>query len=348
MRGNMKKIAQVIGSKRLTADVFMVAETVRKLNRRFSFDVIIPKDAEYREKLLGLGARVISFEKTEGLSARAVLGFKRYFCENRADIVHTFASAGARVGARLAGIKTCISSRGYNGKADNRLKKLVSPVYNAFTTLTLCTSKDIFDALVREGVRKDRIFPLLPSGISLEWGDRDGNSKSEDTLIVCPLPFYRGFGQKTVLRAFSALQKKLPSRLLFIGEGPEREECRLLAGRLGIGGRVDFLGNEMTTKVYNMKPALTVFTHEDSWELPFSVLDGVRTDIVASDIPENKELFSGRADFYLHGDEFSLERAIIRALLGRNSLVERKEAHITPLGAICEAYECIYTTLLSL
>ena len=344
----MKKIAQVIGSKRLTADVFTVAETVRKLNRRFSFDVIIPKDAEYREKLLGLGARVISFEETEGLSARAVLGFKRYFCENRADIVHTYASAGGRVGARLAGIKTCISSRGYNGKTDNRLKKLVSPIYNAFTTVTLCTSKYILDALVREGVRKDRIFPLLTSCISLERGDMDGESISEDRLIVCPLPFYRGFGQKTVLRAFSAVQKKRPSRLLFIGEGPEREECRLLAGRLGIGGRVDFLDNEMTTEVYNMKPALTVFTHEDSWELPFSVLEGVRTDIVASDIPENKELFSGTADFYLHGDEFSLERAMLRALSGNSRFGVRNEAYVTPLDAICEAYERIYTALISL
>ena len=348
MRGNMKKIAQVIGSKRLTADVLTVAETVRKLNRRFSFDVIIPKDAEYREEFSGIGARVISFEETQGLNARAVACFKRYFCENRADIVHTYASAGARVGARLAGIKTCISSRGFSRKGEDRLKRFASPIYNAFTTVTLCTSGSIFDALVNEGVRRDRIFPLLPSGIIRTGTVKSDKRNTEDTIIVCPLPFYRGFGQKTLLRAFSAVQKKRTSRLIFIGEGPEREECRLFASRLGIGGRVEFHGDETLTKVYNTKPSLTVFTHEESWELPRALLEGAKTPTVASDLAENKELFEDTAEFYLRGDEFSLERAMLRALSGADGFGAPRASVYTPLEAICEAHERIYTALLSL
>ena len=341
----MKKIAQVIGSKRLTAEVLAVAETVKNLNRRFSFDVIIPKDAEYRERFLGLGARVISLDGADEVSARAVRRFKRYFTENRADVVHTYASVGAKIGARLAGIKACISSRGFISKKEERLKRFSSPIYNAFTTLTICTSDSIFDALVREGVHRERILTLLPPGIVAN--SKMGDAQSEEGLIVCPLPFYRGFGQKTLLRAFARMHKSPSCRLAFVGDGPEKEDCRFLAGRLGIGGRVEFYTSEMLTKIYKMRPALSVFTQEESWELPCALLYGARTPTVSSDIPENKDLFGDASDFYLCGDVFSLERAITRCLAQRASPIPC-DSKFTPLGVICEAYERIYTALLSL
>ena len=345
----MKKIAQVIGSKRLTADVFTVAETVKNLNRRFFFDVIIPKDAEYRDILLGLGARVITLDATHEVNAKTILCFKRYFCENPADIVHTHVSAGARIGARLAGIKNCISSRGFNSGEPRPAKWITSPIYNIFTTATLCTSESSYDLLVREGVRRDRILPLLPYGAF--GGGKWAREKREEKeiLIVCPLPFYKGFGQKTLVRAFSKMQSKRPSRLVFVGEGPEKEECRLLAGRLGVGGRVDFRDDVMLTKVYNMKPTLTVFTQEEGWELPCALLGGARTSTVASDLPENKDLFSDTCEFYLRGDEFSLERAMLRSLSDGYAPDRTTEVDFeTPLGVICESHERIYEALLSL
>jgi N-acetyl-alpha-D-glucosaminyl L-malate synthase BshA len=45
-----------------------------------------------------------------------------------------------------------------------------------------------------------------------------------------------------VIRAFHLLQKKVPARLLMMGEGPEVEPARILAAELGIDERVRFLG----------------------------------------------------------------------------------------------------------
>jgi N-acetyl-alpha-D-glucosaminyl L-malate synthase BshA len=45
-----------------------------------------------------------------------------------------------------------------------------------------------------------------------------------------------------VIRTFHLLQKKLPARLLMMGEGPEVEPARSLAAELGIEERVRFLG----------------------------------------------------------------------------------------------------------
>ncbi len=344
----MKKIAQVIGSKRLTADVLAVAETVKNLSRRFSFDVIIPKDAEYRDRILGLGARVITLDTTREVNAKTILFFKRYFSENPADIVHTHVSAGARIGARLAGIKNCISSRGFNSGKPRRAKWITSPIYNIFTTATLCTSESFYDLLVREGVKRDRILPLLPYGAFGSAQAKRERCEEKEALIVCPLPFYRGFGHKTLIRAFSRMQEKHPSRLVFVGDGPEKEDCRLLVSRLGVGGRVDFYSSEMLTKVYNMKPSLTVFTQEEAWELPCALLGGAQTATVASDLPENKDLFIDTCEFYLSGDEFSLERAMLRGLSCDGASDVYDADFQTPLGLICDSHERIYTALLSL
>jgi N-acetyl-alpha-D-glucosaminyl L-malate synthase BshA len=46
-----------------------------------------------------------------------------------------------------------------------------------------------------------------------------------------------------VIKIFYEVQKEIPSKLLMIGEGPEREKAEILAKKLGIKDKVFFLGN---------------------------------------------------------------------------------------------------------
>jgi N-acetyl-alpha-D-glucosaminyl L-malate synthase BshA len=46
-----------------------------------------------------------------------------------------------------------------------------------------------------------------------------------------------------VIKIFNKIQKKIPSKLLMVGEGPEREKAELLCEELGIENKVIFLGN---------------------------------------------------------------------------------------------------------
>jgi N-acetyl-alpha-D-glucosaminyl L-malate synthase BshA len=46
-----------------------------------------------------------------------------------------------------------------------------------------------------------------------------------------------------VIKVFYEVQKEIPSKLLMIGEGPEREKAEILAKKLGIKDKVFFLGN---------------------------------------------------------------------------------------------------------
>jgi len=48
-----------------------------------------------------------------------------------------------------------------------------------------------------------------------------------------------------VIRIFNEVQKKIPSILLLIGDGPDRSQCEILCRELGIGDKVRFLGKQM-------------------------------------------------------------------------------------------------------
>ncbi len=348
MRGNMKKIAHVLGSRRITADVLTVLRVTESLCGRFSFDIILPNDAEYREIFLGCGARVIGVEGPDETSLASVSRFARYFSANPADIVHTHVSIAARVGARLAGIKRCISTRSFRSTATNKtVRRLIAPIYNAFTTATVCLFPTFHAALAEEGVRRERLISVLPCGELFGNYVKPCGCEGREPVILCPLPFFEGFGQKTLVRAFARLSASRKARLIFLGDGPLLKECRNLASRLGVGGRVEFLRENMLTKIYNINPSLLVFTHEESWELPPALLTDVRARILASDIPENREMLSGTCRFYLRGDEYSLERAIVSALTDEAN-AEVEDDFPSPLALISEGYEKLYSSLLSL
>lgn len=46
-----------------------------------------------------------------------------------------------------------------------------------------------------------------------------------------------------VIRIFNGIQKEIPSKLIMVGEGPEKEKAELLCEDLGISNKVVFLGN---------------------------------------------------------------------------------------------------------
>ncbi len=48
-----------------------------------------------------------------------------------------------------------------------------------------------------------------------------------------------------VIRVFAEVQKKIPSVLVLIGDGPERSQCEMLARELGLQEKVRFLGKQV-------------------------------------------------------------------------------------------------------
>ncbi|MBU2996725.1 N-acetyl-alpha-D-glucosaminyl L-malate synthase BshA [Cellulophaga baltica] len=67
---------------------------------------------------------------------------------------------------------------------------------------------------------------------------------NDDEKIITHISNFRKVKRiPDVIKIFNKVQKKIPAKLLMVGEGPEREKAELLCEELGIENKVLFLGN---------------------------------------------------------------------------------------------------------
>src|SRR5262249_53541757 len=70
------------------------------------------------------------------------------------------------------------------------------------------------------------------------WYRRDGDER----VLVHASNFRPVKRVADVVRAFAAIQRQLPARLLLVGDGPDREHALAVAADTGCLGRVEYLG----------------------------------------------------------------------------------------------------------
>ena len=68
-------------------------------------------------------------------------------------------------------------------------------------------------------------------------------ARDDERIITHISNFRRVKRIPDVIRVFYEIQRKIPARLMMVGEGPEKEKAELLCENLGIKDRVVFLGN---------------------------------------------------------------------------------------------------------
>jgi N-acetyl-alpha-D-glucosaminyl L-malate synthase BshA len=73
---------------------------------------------------------------------------------------------------------------------------------------------------------------------------RSDYAKPDEKILVHLSNFRPVKRVQDVIEIFYRVQKKIPSRLLMIGDGPERSRAEWLAVNKGIHGKVDFLGKQ--------------------------------------------------------------------------------------------------------
>jgi glycosyltransferase involved in cell wall biosynthesis len=104
----------------------------------------------------------------------------------------------------------------------------------------------------------------------------------------------------TLLRAFANLHPGPCLRL--VGDGPLRQDCERLAHELGIGDRVEFLGDR--DDIPRLLASSDVFVLASKYEmLPLSVLEAMRAGlpVIASDVGGMRETIVKRAFLYPAG-----------------------------------------------
>ena len=173
----------------------------------------------------------------------------------------------------------------------------------------------------------------------------------DDERIVCHVSNFRKVKRVgDVIRIFEKINKKVKSRLLLIGDGPERYNIELLCRELNIGDRVMMVGKIRDTgKLLSIADLFLLPSLTESFGLAALEAMGVGTPVISSNtggIPEvNKEGFSGflsevgdieemaKNGIYLLSDDKLLNQFKIQAL---------QQSKVFSLENVLPQYEQLY------
>ncbi len=103
--------------------------------------------------------------------------------------------------------------------------------------------------LTNYGIHKD--IEVIPNFVDTETYKRESSdvvrskfAPHHERIVVHVSNFRQVKRVPDVIRVFHEVLKKVPSRLLLVGDGPERSNCEVLVRELGIDGNVRFLGKQ--------------------------------------------------------------------------------------------------------
>jgi glycosyltransferase involved in cell wall biosynthesis len=227
------------------------------------------------------------------------------------------------------------------GKTDSRrsrdvprLMKRLFPLADEIVAPSTGVAEDV--AAVA-GIRRDRIAmiynpvfgPSLLNEAAAEINDpwlAEGNIP----VIVAAGKLKRQKDFPTLLRAFARIRKALPSRLIILGQGPERASLLELAEELGVAEDVAFPGQVRNPYVYYRRAACFVLSSE--WEgLPTVLIEAMACGcpVVSTACPSGPSeiLENGRFGSLVPvGDDRQLAKAVLETLADpppREKLIER-------------------------
>jgi N-acetyl-alpha-D-glucosaminyl L-malate synthase BshA len=121
-------------------------------------------------------------------------------------------------------------------------------------------------------------------------------SKNGEKIIVHTSNFRPLKRVDDCIRVFGEVRKKIPSKLLLIGDGPERSNCEYLAKDLGLHDDVTFYGNqESFVEILSVADLFLMPSQSESFGL--SALEGM-----ACGVPVVSSNAGGLPELNLHGE----------------------------------------------
>ena len=196
----------------------------------------------------------------------------------------------------------------------------------------LAISESTRDDLVRRGIARDRIS-VVRCGLeqSAYRVTRPPESRAEPVIVFLGrLRRYKG--AQHVLRALPRVLASIPDAVLHVaGDGPYRARLERLADRLGVAGRVRFLGalpHEGKVAALNGAQVAVAPSPKEGWGLTVIEANACAVPVVASRSPGLVEsVREGETGLLVpHGDAGALAEALVRLLSDRSERLRMAEA----------------------
>ncbi len=238
---------------------------------------------------LGVPVRSLSFSRTVPVYVPSMM----VTClKRRYDIVHTHligANVIAKPLAALCGVKIRINHDHCNDKDvdPRRWVPIADKISNRLSTHVIAVSQSIRDYLIeREGMPQDRVT-TIHNGIDLEvFRPRREQRAAARKRLDLPTDAFivAGIGRLSYQKNFSLLidvaaaviAQRPNAYFVIAGTGPEEQQLRDRAARLGIDQRVRFLG--YVADMPELYPAVDALLLTSRYEgLPITILEAMAT-----------------------------------------------------------------------
>jgi glycosyltransferase involved in cell wall biosynthesis len=255
--------------------------------------------------------------------------------QERPDLLHAHTSKAGTVGrlaARLTGVPAVFTAHSWAFSEGTSWKWKAVGVPMEFAAAYCCSkiinvSEANRQLARRYRVGRDKQLVTVHNGIP-DSGFRSEPGEDAECRIIMVARFAAQKDQLSLVRALAAVRS--PYRLLLVGDGPTRGAVEAETARLGMTGRVEFLGERLD--VPSLLASAHVFALATHYEgFPISILEAMRTGlpVVSTDVGGVSEAITDGVSGYLipHGDLDLLTRRLedlaaspaLRARLGAAS-----------------------------
>lgn len=250
---------------------------------------------EFAADVEALRVPVFVLHKQDGLDLSVIFRLARFLRQQNVTIVHTH-NPGPHIygllAAWLAGVPIRVHTKHGRNFPDDRKRVWINRILSWGTDMIVPVSDDA--GLVATDVERAN-----PQKIHRIWNGIDVNfympqhDPVEGPLVIGTVArLSPEKDQKTMLAAFRHVLDEIPdAHLIVAGDGPCAAELREEAARLGLNGRVDFLGQ--CANIPEVLKRMSIFTLSSTTEgLSMTVLEAMAAGlpIVATDVGGNREL----------------------------------------------------------
>jgi glycosyltransferase involved in cell wall biosynthesis len=158
-----------------------------------------------------------------------------------------------------------------------------------------------------------KLIHYVPNGVDLDRFAQPAGARASAEPVIGTVAALRE--EKNIARllyAFAEVQKTNPSRLVIVGDGPERAAMTTLATRLGIASRVEFAGHRHDTPDFYRR--FDVFAlSSDTEQMPLSVIEAMASGlpIVSTDVGDVRTMVAvENASFVIPLDDGAMAEAL--------------------------------------
>lgn len=276
--------------------------------------VSIYKEGNLVEEFRKSGVKVINLGKRGNLGT--VLKLRKIIKKEKADIVHTHnvdAYEYGVLGARLAGVKKIFHTAHGKSVKIGKFRRLREKIYHkmisVFLSKYIVVSNDLGKYVSKNWCSNKKMMTIY-NGIDVKKYKKIKVKKDflyklgvdkKDKLIGIVAGLRPVKDHITLIKSMHVVNKEIPdSKLLIVGDGPERKKLEEFSDRFGLSENVLFLGNRKdTVKLYNCIDIGVLCSLSEC--LSITLLEGMSCEVpfIATAVGGNPEVIDNGKDGFL-------------------------------------------------